>query len=531
MEFLVFAAIILATVWSGRQISLRLFSSRRIVVAVVALCVVVLLSCAQNPAHTHSLMESLGFLCGPAWLLLMMRSKINEAEIAWMFRAISVAAAIVAMIVLLQWNGRDPLVFGGAQVEWNAMVPRMRLYSTFGNPNLAASYLVAAAFAVFALAASAATRAAKIVFYIAGILIVAAVIGCGSRGEWFAAAAGAVLSVILFSVRRRNSRSMESRGAFAGVAPFFLPASFLIPNFFSAAFKRFGGRVYMWRVAWPLFAKHPLVGSGWGSVSLRFLDLQAKFLGRHPELAWHWSNPAQLHNDPLQFLAETGVIGFVAAAILLALYAVRVRRNLFRGKSGQANFTIASAGGVTAILAGSVFNFQMANAPVLILFFTFIAIPFLVHADENKSEARESAIAQKPAGSFRVVRAMASFTVLLIAVFLLWKVVNNARADLKYAAAVRVEDSDPSDAARLYGEAAGLAPWNGLIHFGFARALYVQDRDAEALSEAMVATKTYSDSHLEVLIARILEDMQRDSEAQEHYRRARYLDPGLPLEL
>jgi Flp pilus assembly protein TadD len=60
-----------------------------------------------------------------------------------------------------------------------------------------------------------------------------------------------------------------------------------------------------------------------------------------------------------------------------------------------------------------------------------------------------------------------------------------------------------------------------------ARALFAQERHAEALAEVLRAERTVADAHLEVLRARILDQMGASSAALAAYRHALWLNPRL----
>jgi tetratricopeptide (TPR) repeat protein len=68
---------------------------------------------------------------------------------------------------------------------------------------------------------------------------------------------------------------------------------------------------------------------------------------------------------------------------------------------------------------------------------------------------------------------------------------------------------------------------NGRAHFGLSRVLYSRGRSPEALEEILRAERTYTDSHQEVLRARILDQIGKNGEALAAYRHALWLDPTL----
>ena len=71
------------------------------------------------------------------------------------------------------------------------------------------------------------------------------------------------------------------------------------------------------------------------------------------------------------------------------------------------------------------------------------------------------------------------------------------------------------------------SPDDGRLHYGLARALFVQERHAEALAAVLHAERTVADAHLEVLRARILDLMGATSPALAAYRHALWLNPRL----
>ncbi len=86
------------------------------------------------------------------------------------------------------------------------------------------------------------------------------------------------------------------------------------------------GRIYLWGIAWNMFKSRPLFGHGWGSYLLAMTG--TTFQGAH--------------NDYLQYLAETGIVGFVfflirdIMSLILTFKAFkRVRSKQFDGTHQQ----------------------------------------------------------------------------------------------------------------------------------------------------------------------------------------------------
>jgi O-Antigen ligase len=502
-----------------------------------ALAAAALISCFNSSVPSFSLIEAEYFLCGPLWLVMLVTWRKGEADARRLAKFVAVAGGVAAAIALLQWAGHDPLLFGGYSVQWGTMVPRMRLYSTFGNPNLLCGYLIGAIFLALALALAARKPAAKFAGGVAAALMLAAILGTGSYGGWAALAAGTLVAGLVYMRARKGgdllvaeSKQQRNGPILVALAPAWLIAIGLIQSINPTLTSRLQGRLFLWRAAWPMFLEHPLLGSGWGTFQLRFLDFQARYLAAHPEGARFWTLAPEAHNDAYQILLEAGLLGIAALVWLMVEYAREVRSAARAAESRETSLLLsAAAGGVTAILVNSLVNFQLAVAPTLILLFSLLAFPrLLVQQASPAAPANRLEPAPSPGAHRRAMRAAGTAGIVLFCGFLLWGIARRAAGELDYQSALDLEKHGDYAAAEQADRAGiAVAPSNGKLHFALARALYLQQKYPEALSEAQLAEPTYADSHLVVLEARILDQMGRAAPALESYRRALWLDPTL----
>ncbi len=500
------------------------------------LAALVLVSCFASPASSLSFAEGEYFLCGPLWLFLLASWRRDTAGVKALGGFIAAAGALASGIALLQWAGHDPLVFGGYSVQWKSMVPRMRLYSTFGNPNFLCGYLIGAVFPAIALALTVTKRIWKVLCGVASALMLATIAGTGSYGGWAALGAGALVMWLLWFRTGKSEWQMDGKGkaqAPGTVRSLLAPACLTVMTLMASADQTLGtriaGRFYLTRIAWQMFLEHPLLGSGWGTFQLGFLDHQARFLALHPEMTHYWTMAWELHNDPLQFLVEAGVLGFGAFVWLLVVYGRDVWKTARAADSRQKVIWLsAGAGGAAAILADSVVNFQFTVAPTLILFFTFLAFPYLLRATEElpvPKGRRNNAAVERPALG---ARALGGLGAAFLCAALLTQTTQRALAELDYQQGITLESGgDFAGAEQTDRRGLTRDPQNGRLHFALARVLYLQQQYEPALTEAELAELTYSDSHLVVLQARILDRMGRSAEALESFRRALVLDPTL----
>ena len=501
----------------------------------LAFSLAVLISCLASPVPRFSLMEAEYALCGPAWVLLLLRWEPGEACVQRIATLIGLAGAVVAGIILLQKMGFDPVLLGGYQVDWGSMVARMRLYATFGNPNLVGGYLIGTVFAALALAAASKSRWVRLAWCGVALMMLAAIVETGSRGAWLGLGAGLAVALMLLLLNN-DSFQMTIRSA-ASIKSVVVPSAFWLLALLPLAWAeriadRIDGRVYLWRFSWPIFWRHPIVGVGWGNYQLIYLDLQAEFLTAHPDHLAFWTNNWLLHNDLLQLLLETGIVGLAAFIWILWKFGSEARRTTLQSTHTWARYAIAaSVGGVTSILTDSFFNYQFAVPPTYILLFTFLAFPTLLR--DNSVEG-ESSYGSSPPLSVRPPilptfwKVAGCLAIVAITCGLIWQQVRLLRSERFYQMASGLEEQhDLRDAESAFRRSVELNALNGRAHFGLSRVLLSHGRSAEALAEIVQAERTYADSHQEVLRGVILEQMGNFKGAQEAYRHAVWLDPTL----
>ena len=117
-----------------------------------------------------------------------------------------------------------------------------------------------------------------------------------------------------------------------------------------------------WWIAWSMFADHPWTGVGLGNFKLNYLPYKADFLEtpRGQEFAFPTARAVQVHNEYLQIVAETGVLGLVSIVAFLALLAwsfwIRIRRN--PDEQDRLDLLLLAAG-LLAFLAHGLVSFPM----------------------------------------------------------------------------------------------------------------------------------------------------------------------------
>jgi tetratricopeptide (TPR) repeat protein len=179
----------------------------------------------------------------------------------------------------------------------------------------------------------------------------------------------------------------------------------------------------------------------------------------------------------------------------------------------------------------SLFNFQFEVPPTFILLFTLLAVPTMLHGAEVEEKGEGQPAPTLPARRspwLPAVKLACSLAILAAAGGLLWQQTRVLASERTYQSATVSEHAgDLAGAETAYRRSIELNPSNGRAHFGLSRVYYMAQRFSEALEEVVRAERTYTDSHQEVLRARILEQMGSGDDALAAYRRAVWLDPTL----
>jgi O-antigen ligase len=158
-------------------------------------------------------------------------------------------------------------------------------------------------------------------------------------------------------------------------------------------------RFYVWGKAWYLFSQSPLFGIGYGRFNDIFnIDRGVFDTGRligYPGLVSfyikqsYFFDTAHAHNSYLQFLAETGIIGF---SLLLIFWILCIVKILKAYNSSKDNFTskvlLSSLASIFVLLILSFFENYMSATTIMISISMIVPISIgLYWEDYNKNKA------------------------------------------------------------------------------------------------------------------------------------------------
>jgi len=211
-----------------------------------------------------------------------------------------------------------------------------RIYATFGNPNFFASFL----FLSFPFFAGWCERKKLNALVLLPYL-------CILLTETF----GTILSItVLFIFYAKKKNFLRY------LLPLHLVVLILGGMFFDLSSKKSSveERIFKWRVGIEIFKENPFLGTGTGGVKTNFAIFQAKVKKR---LNLPSTSESKIHNDWIQLLAETGILGFVSFLILL-IY------SLLKNRDAEAKLSLM------AFIFDAMTNFPL-ELPSSLLIFSF----------------------------------------------------------------------------------------------------------------------------------------------------------------
>ncbi len=333
-------------------------------------------------------------------LFLLARHVIVDARrLTLLFSGITAGAVVVAGYALLQKAGLDPF--------WKGFLPDGRVFSTFGQPNALAAYLVIALPPACHLARV--TRgAARAVVSVATAGIVGALLLTLSRGGLVGLVALTIvpLGVLL---RRRLASAVAGVVVVASAGALSVPA---VRSAFSSLSPRRGGQGQLsaenhldqWRVAGRIALDHPLLGTGPETFPDVFPRFSRDVLSPERAVYFDAFRVESAHNVYLTMAANTGLPTLLAYLVLVgAVLVLMIRMAGSAEDEGLRLGLLALAAAALGHLATD--GFMSAEVTSTGLFWILLGAGIGIgtspsHAEEAESDSRITA-----SGRFHLRRA------------------------------------------------------------------------------------------------------------------------------
>jgi len=251
-------------------------------------------------------------------------------------KSLVITSIFVSLYALVQAAGITFFVWRGTQ-------PYPRVWSTFGNPNFLASYLVMVIpFNLVFMVKSTGTKEKALYGFLA-FLSLLALIFTYSRAAWLSMAVGFTVFALMINRRQPKTNLILLMGIIissiilASLYPRFYPRNRERTSLFKPILSRavstvdfsepgIAGRLSAWRTAVKMVLKRPVLGFGLDTLGMSFRQFMSK---EYEEIAGRFRTAGYAHNEFLQYGATIGLVGLVAYLFLLFTL-FRVLLNLAR---------------------------------------------------------------------------------------------------------------------------------------------------------------------------------------------------------
>ncbi|MBI2571264.1 MAG: O-antigen ligase family protein [Candidatus Schekmanbacteria bacterium] len=461
------------------------------------------LSCLWTPSPALALRDFLNLLLfvGSYFCLFDL---LHDPEAGWWRRRVLLTACVclgaaTAAIGLLQFLGLQPFFF----FDFVGNVDRKQIFSTFGNPNMLAEYLIQLIPLTLGVLSMTGAARQRWLASRAGALMLMMVILTGSRAAWLGVCASGVVFAMAGLWRRQSAMSRRRGLAFSGLLAACLvlaavrfgsgqavePLSNRLTSIMSGGGQGGSSRLLEWLVSLDMLRDHPGIGLGLGSFQTEFLDYRGQFFanGAHPEFleTIAAANAKHSHNELIQVGAELGLVGLGIAAWLLvdlALSLIRRLRQLAGEAEGGAEsirewlLLRASAAGLAAILVAAQFAFPFHLAAPAGLSLLLLAVAGTAGVARRKDGAPEATGDPEPAvghggGGALAWVAVAGGAVLAITSCVIGVQTFRAEVLLKRTEKALLTNTDIDQAEYLATTGLAANPTDGRLHFMLALTL------------------------------------------------------------
>ncbi|MCB2210824.1 O-antigen ligase family protein [bacterium] len=345
----------------------------------------------------------------------------------WLYATLRTALLVAHMVLfalILMWNRErwQQLTYYSASfmvlislvgiVQWGSPLFRIGMldppYGTMMHENLFASFLFLST-PLTLYGAIRMKKMSRLLFFVALLAMVAAVVVSTTRATWIALTLGAAIAGMIFVIGDRKigvetlwRTGIQKRVAALALSVVLLAGAVVFVTYVSDQFDDLHERTLLWQRTLELTELHPVTGLGAGNW-VQYTNIENM---RNRISQANWIRP---HNDPLWVLSETGALGLIG---YLGLFATGFWLTWRAIREAKDNETRWLAGLVLFALLGffliSNSGFPRERLEHSAYFATYLALSFFVY--------RMAIPAKQPAKRSSGVRIF-SVAVLLLASF------------------------------------------------------------------------------------------------------------------
>lgn len=318
-----------------------------------------------------------------------------------------IAGLLCAIYTLFEYFGFDFIRYPDAAFpDW-----RFKLYSTFGNPDFAANYLILIFPIGVAFYFSKERFYEKILLVLSLIVIYSALLATFSVGALLGLFLSVLFTALLFGVERirlRNLMCQQWSIPHMGISALILVAALGLASFFfftdnqvnsASILKRakssiawrhgLSNRLMSYRAAYGMVKDHPISGIGIGNFKFRFPEYRGRVIGARNQYVDSYTldkeRDKHVHSDLIQIWVETGLFGFISFLVILFIVyknGLFLYYDLFDYR--RKLFVLGIICAITAFLIHSFVSFPLHIMPNGLLFWVFAGLLFAQEVNKNK---------------------------------------------------------------------------------------------------------------------------------------------------
>lgn len=376
---------------------------------------------------------------------------------------------------------------------------KMKIYSSLGNPNLAA-LMILPAIPLAAFRARRAIRAQRLAYAAIVFVLFTALLATQSRHALLALAITAVVTPLwLLPLHRRLLIAL-------GFGTTVTMGIFLWIEMPSSVLHSIQGRWFIWNTASEMLWQHPWVGVGLGHFGLLHPDYQAQLFATG-QFGTYYDNAAlieEAHNQFLHWGATTGgfgLLGFVALCV--GVLQKGWRSALLRERAPQLYLALL------ACLVAMLFVATLAYTATALVFWLLLVLVW--RHIENPSPGILLPV------SIRPIILVALAGMLLLAG--LWTLRDLRGGYYEARGDIHMEERDLWSASRAYQNGLSACPACTTLRKKYANVLFLSGQWEDALLELRAAQRGSGDVALRILEGEILTRLNRLDEAVKIYQR------------
>lgn len=347
---------------------------------------IVLISSVNSKSPLLSLRESI-FLFSLILFYLLLQSLVLSSKGLYKFVLAYIITAIpITLYAIAQAYDIELLPY-----DKSALVGKKKILSFLGNPNYTSFYLAPISFFAFGYGSLVKKKIWKYCVYILGLLIFLCLFLAGTRSAWMGILSGAgIVSILMLKYRLLRLPAISVSVKSLIIAPIVVLLGILIVVTASRvpynlrervlSMPEFRHRLFLWQIAQEMFVDKPILGIGYRQFNIKFPDYVIKFFSENEQSealtyilkAQKDKRPGHLHNEYIEVLAETGILGFLFfLLIIVGTFSNSIRYfSEFYLSTPERTFLLFFLGGVTCLLVVGFwgFPFQLPCSGLLFWF-------------------------------------------------------------------------------------------------------------------------------------------------------------------